>query len=335
MPFVAICVNQMGDGLRSLTILESSPDDLYDADVRLIGERCPNIETINFVFEEGDGTLDIHFDSFSHLKTLTVSTGGLEFTKASASVFLSIPTSIEVIRELSQENWKEPFENAAQMQGFFANRPSLREVNLGHLNTRDRSKADMFRVIAERCPHLKSIKVSGYDCIDYSGVLALESMKVLCLLRVDLGEMDIVTICERFPLVETLEFRLCFCSNIDLQSAALNALGALTKLGELSFYFLLGDVVAPSLVTEFVRDLARNSGASLRRLHLHSEMPLSTAAIEALANVRGKLRYVKFHVRFGEATPASIRFLIDCIVADPSWIHQTGERTLVISIHVI
>ena len=61
---------------------------------------------------------------------------------------------------------------------------------------------------------------------------------------------------------------------------------------------------------------------------------LPTAAIEALANGCKRLRDVWFDVRVGEATPASIRFLIDCIVAHPSWIPQTDEPTLVIKIYV-
>ena len=80
---VAICVDRIGDGLRSLTIREMSSPMGFDAITVLsvnlcpIGEGCPNVETINF---EGYLTLEnVHFDSFSHLKTLTISTahGGL------------------------------------------------------------------------------------------------------------------------------------------------------------------------------------------------------------------------------------------------------------------
>jgi len=64
-------------------------------------------------------------------------------------------------------------------------------------------------------------------------------------------------------------------------------------------------------------------------------MPLRTAVIEALATGCGKLRYAWFYVRLGEAGPALIRFLIDCIVAHPSWILQTGQLTLMMHIVVM
>jgi hypothetical protein len=284
-----------------------------------------------------DPRKQICFDSFSRLKTLTVSRAGRYFTTASASVFLSIPASAEVIRGLTGMK-ADPFENAAQIERFFADRPSLREVCLHDLYTHDESKADIFRVIAERCPHLKSIKVYSYNCmncIDYRGIVALRSMKELCLPYAVFDEMEILTICERSPLVEALAVPLRFSSNLDLQSAALNALGSLTKLAEFSLGIGSDDVVAPSLVTKFVRELARNTGASLRHLELSKPMPLRTAAIEALANGCGKLRYAWFYVRLGEAEPASIRFLIDCIVAHPSWILQTGQLTLVMHIVVM
>jgi hypothetical protein len=52
--FVAICVDRIGDGLRSLTIREVYPITVWPANLCWIGKGCRNVETINFVFETID-----------------------------------------------------------------------------------------------------------------------------------------------------------------------------------------------------------------------------------------------------------------------------------------